>query len=113
MGKNKTVCGQHCGFQLPVQMGGRKKEFNDLVKPLMHWFREKNISLELLWVPSQEMLADPLSWWKKDPGDYCLDRKIFENILRHFQKEILPTVDMFASPGNHQLEKFVTRWPHH
>jgi hypothetical protein len=24
-GKNKTVCGQHCGLQLPVQMGGQEK----------------------------------------------------------------------------------------
>ena len=61
--------------------------------------------MEVQWVPSQEMLADHLSRWDKDPGDYTLKEEIFQKILAAFQKQINPSVDMFPSPGNAKLKK--------
>lgn len=59
------------------------------------------------------MLADGLSRWKMDRGDYTLKKCIFQQILRIFGvKDFWPKVDMFASPGNTQLKNYVCRWPH-
>ena len=59
------------------------------------------------------MLADGISRWTADPGDYKLNRSTFITLLGTFQTHMIPLVDMFASPGNHQLKRFVARWPHH
>jgi hypothetical protein len=59
------------------------------------------------------MLADGLSRTKVDPGDYTLDRGVFQQVCKIFaHKNFHPLVDMFASPGNHQLPEWVSRWPH-
>lgn len=60
------------------------------------------------------MLADGLSRWSYDRGDYTLDRGLFLHLIQLTSRSgFTPEVDMFASPGNAQLEKFVCRWPHH
>ena len=56
------------------------------------------------------MLADGLSRWSYDRGDYTFCPKLFKQILKLFHPVgFTPTVDMFASPGNAQLKKFVCR----
>ena len=93
--------------------GGKLQHFNSLLRPFLRWCNQRGISLNLNLVRSEDMLADGISRWTADPGDYRLDRKIFTKILDIFQPILTPKVDMFASPGNHQLELFVARWPHH
>lgn len=95
-----------------TKWGGRLPHLNGIVKPLLYWCQQHQVQLEVNWVPSAEMLADPLSRWEKDKGDYTLNQKIFQQVLEHFSAQICPQVDMFASPGNAKLEKFVPRWPH-
>jgi len=59
------------------------------------------------------MVADSLSRTKLDTGDYTLDKHIFQKVCQIFsQFGFTPLVDMFASPGNHQLPQWVCRWPH-
>ena len=58
------------------------------------------------------MVVDRFSRWSVDRQDYQLDPEIFKMILENFRGHIFPEIDMFASPGNAQLDKFVSRWPH-
>ena len=92
--------------------GGRKNPFNHLLQPFFTWLMEKDISLSVRWVPSEKCLADGLSRWSQDRGDYSLDPRAFQAIQKIFHKEIDLQVDLFASPGNKKLNKFVARWPH-
>ena len=41
-----------------------------------------------------------------------MDAWLFQTLLAKNSPWIRPKVDMFASPGNHQLGKFVSRYPH-
>ena len=59
------------------------------------------------------MKADALSRWTFDKEDYTLDRILLLWVKNQFAPWVVPQVDLFASPGNAQLEKIVTRWPHH
>ena len=95
------------------KMGGRKLHLNALMRPFLKWCAEKRIQLHVNQVKSAEMQADTLSRWSFDHGDYSLNPKIFKNILHIFYPKVIPEIDMFASPGNRKLTKFVSRWPHH
>ena len=63
-------------------------------------------------VPSQEDQADYWSRVPRDKGDYKMDRELFLLLKRKLRKWVNPSIDMFASPGNHQLKSFVSRYPH-
>jgi hypothetical protein len=93
--------------------GGKLSHFNTLLRPFIRWCNQRKISLSLNLVKSEDMLADGISRWSVDPGDYKLDTSIFSKIQKIFCPFLVPQVDMFASPGNHQLQHFVARWPHH
>ena len=73
---------------------------------------DKNVELQVKWVPSEKCLADPLSRWSQDKGDYSLDVSLFNYIQKTFQPFINLETDLFASPGNKKLPQFVARWPH-
>jgi hypothetical protein len=73
---------------------------------------KNNITLNVKWVPSQECLADPISRWEMDRGDYSLDPQLFQWLKNHFKNFIKLETDLFASPGNKKLPNFVSRWPH-
>ena len=85
---------------------------NLLLRPFFHWCVEKKINLQVKWVPSKEMLADKLSRWDFDKGDYTLHQDIFNLVQKKFANHITLQTDMFASPGNKKLKDFVSRWPH-
>ena len=85
---------------------------NLLLRPFFHWCVEKKINLQVKWVPSKEMLADKLSRWDFDKGDYTLQKDIFNLVQKKFANDITLQTDMFASPGNKKLKDFVSRWPH-
>ena len=93
--------------------GGRLPPFNSLMRPFLRWCHKNQVKVIPNWVKSSEMLADGLSRVKKDTGDYTLDKKVFNTLCKIFaNKGFVPEVDMFASPGNHQLQKWVSRYPH-
>ena len=92
--------------------GGRKPLFNAMMRPFLQWCMEHNVKLQPQLVKSCEMMADGPSRWALDKGDYTLDQSIFQQLLQIFAPKITPEVDMFASPGNAKLSKFVARWPH-
>ena len=73
---------------------------------------KSNITLHVKWVPSAQCLADPISRWSQDRGDYSLDPNLFNWVKGHFSTSIHLKTDLFASPGNKKLESFVSRWPH-
>ena len=83
-----------------------------MLRPFLLWCQQNQIQLKVSWVPSREMLADKLSRWVLDRQDYQLDPHIFQKLQKIFLPHIQPDIDMFASPGNTQLPKFVARWPH-
>jgi hypothetical protein len=92
--------------------GGKIPSLNQLVRPFLKWCMEKEILLEVHLIKSAEDLADGPSRWQQDKGDYTLNKNLFQHILFTMKDFINPKVDMFASPGNHQLPKFVARYPH-
>ena len=72
------------------------------------WCQENQVTVIPNWVKSADMLADGLSRQQADRGDYSLDKKVFQKICHIFATGgFWPQVDMFASPGNHQLPGFV------
>jgi len=92
--------------------GGKKIYLNQVVKDLLDHCIQHKIQLQVQWVPSQQQVADQLTRWRKDPGDYTLEMETFQKIIKFFQKYIQPEVDMFCSPGNKKIPKACTRWPH-
>ena len=62
----------------------------------------KEIQIEVTLVPSEEDQADFWSRAPVDTGDYTMDKTLFRALLKHLKHIIVPRVDMFASPGNHQ-----------
>ena len=88
--------------------------FNASMRPFLTWCMERKINIIPNWVKSKEMLADGLSRWKKDRGAYYLRSSVFQKNFGIFcETNFCPEVDMFASPGNAQLNKFIPRGPHH
>ena len=83
-----------------------------MLQPFWHWLMEKNITLQVKWVPSEKCLADPLSRWSQDRGDYSLDPGLFQYLQKTFSPFLRLQTDVFASPGNKKLDQFVSRWPH-
>ena len=56
------------------------------------------MTLQVKWVPSAEMLADPLSRWSQDRGDYTLDQQLFNFLKETFNGYLTLQTDLFASP---------------
>ena len=100
-------------FSYLTKSGGRLPHLNLVIRPFITWCLENQISLQVQWVPSEEMLADGLSRWSVDKGDYTLDREVFWGLQEQFRPWLQPVVEMFASPGNLQISQFFSRWPHH
>jgi hypothetical protein len=92
--------------------GGKLCHLNEIVRPFLWWCLKNQVQLQPQWVPSADMQADGLSRWEWDKGDYTLHGPLCTYLFQCFRTWCRPTVDMFASPGNCQLPKFVTRWPH-
>ena len=92
--------------------GGKIPSLNDQIRPFLEWCIKNDIQLDVQLVKSSEDLADGPSRWSKDRGDYTLNRKLFHHLTFLMRNYITPDIDIFASPGNHQLPKFVTRYPH-
>ena len=92
--------------------GGKFPQYNQILRPFLSWLMQNQVNLSLEWVPSQDQQADSLSRWGVDPGDYTLHPWVFQWVKHHFQPWATPLVDFFASPGNHQVPQFVSRWPH-
>ena len=92
--------------------GGRLPQFNAFMRDFWHWAMLKNLELEVVLVKSANDLADGLSRTPMDQGDYHLNRELFLHLTFLCKKYIVPKVDMFASPGNHQLPLYFSRHPH-
>jgi hypothetical protein len=92
--------------------GGRKKVFNELMRPFLRWCQENQVQVQVNLVKSSDMQADWLSRKAPDRGDYTLQRETFLAILETFSPHVQPQVDMFSSPGNAQLPLWVSRYPH-
>ena len=99
-------------FYYLKKQGGRIPSLNQMVRPFLQWCMENQITLDVQLVKSSEDLADAPSRWGQDKGDYTLNRNLFLYLKNKLAPYIIPTVDMFASPGNHQLPSFVSRHPH-
>jgi hypothetical protein len=92
--------------------GGRLPLFNALLRPFLKWCHAQQVALVPNWVSSESMLADGLSRWNIDRGDYTLKSCPSHHLQNLLEGNFHPQVDMFASPGNAQLAAFVSRWPH-
>ena len=89
--------------------GGGKDPFNQMLRPFFQWCCQKDITLQVRWVPSAQCLADPISRWDQDRGDYSLDKSLFAALKAYFAPHIKLETDLLASPGNKKLAQFVAR----
>ena len=94
------------------KQGGKIPSLNQMVKPFLQWCMKNQITLDVQLIKSSQDLADAPSRWGQDRGDYTLNRNLFRYLQQKMFPHINPTVDMFASPGNHQLKNFVSSHPH-
>jgi hypothetical protein len=94
------------------KQGGKILKMNALVRPFLDWCMKNNVHLDVQLIKSDQCLADGPSRWGYDHNDYSLNRELARFLMKKFAPRIVPEVDMFASPGNALLQKFVSRWPH-
>ena len=99
-------------FSYLTKCGGKVPRLNQIVRPFLVFLNAHDIQLQVRLVPSQRMLADPISRWSFDPSEYSLNPQVFQRILQAFHP-LHPHIDMFASPSNALLNTFCARWPHH
>ena len=92
--------------------GGRLPHLNLFMRDFWQWCLERHITVNVELVKSEQDLADSWSRPQQDRGDYTLDRNLFQKLQRQLLPHINPQVNFFASPGNHQLDEFVSRDPH-
>ena len=91
--------------------GGKVQALNQKLRPLLQWCKDHQVHLVPSLVPSAQMRADAVSRWSVDKGEVSLNPHIFWSLVDRFPRP--PEVDLFASPNNHLLDRFCTRWPHH
>ena len=91
---------------------GKFPHFNHIMRDFWHCCMKKKIQVQVELIPSAEYQADYWSRTPQDHGDYMLDKNLFQFLRKKLHPYIVPTMDMFASPGNHQLKHFVSRYPH-
>ena len=99
-------------FYYLTKQGGRIPSLNQMVRPFLKWCMDNQVSLDVQLIKSSQDLADTPSRWGQDKGDYTMNKHLFRYLQKKMLPHISPEVDMFASPGNHPLEKFISRYPH-
>ena len=99
-------------FAYLTRGGGRLPHLNSLMRDFWKWIMQNKIQVKTTLIKSQEDQADYWSRVPQDRGDYKMDRSLFLELQRKMCKYIIPEIDMFASPGNHQIKRFVSRHPH-
>ena len=92
--------------------GGKLSHLNHYMRDLWQWCMERNILLEVKLVKSAEDQADCFTRQGLDRDDCTLDRGLFLHLSTLLSRWVVPTLDMFSSPGNKQLDHFVSRHPH-
>jgi hypothetical protein len=92
--------------------GGRLPHLNHIMRDFWKWCMFQKIQVQVELVPSAQDQADFWSRRPQDHGDYTLDRELFLFLKDKMKEHIMPKIDMFASPGNFQIKKFVSRHPH-
>ena len=99
-------------FAYLTKGGGKLPHLNKFIRDFWQWVMANQIQVKTTLVKSDQDQADYWSRVPQDRGDYKMDRNLFLHLQRkicHFMK---PEIDMFASPGNHQIKRFVSRHPH-
>ena len=100
--KVDSICARHAWAK-----GSKLAHLNDLVAPVKVMVHSKGVLLKCEYLPGvQNTLADWLSrnQDRVDPENYQLAAKWFHRVCNHFQ--FFPTVDLFASQLNHQIQRY-------
>ena len=85
------------------------KIMDQLAKDIWEWCVGKNIFITAIHIPGIEnTAADFYSRNFSDTSEWMLKKEIFQRICFQF---FMPTIDMFASRLNKQMEKFVSWFP--
>ena len=92
------------------QMGGTKSyNCNELAKEVWGWCIERNIWLTACHLTGVlNTIADRRSREFRDQTEWQLNKQTFDQICKHFGT---PTIDLFASRLNRQLDNFVSWHP--
>ena len=95
-----------------TKQGGKKLELNRLMRPFLLWAMENQVTLQVEWVPSQDMPAIRLSRWDFDASELEFNKGIHHSIKRILWRWCQPRHDMWASAQTAKDRLFVTHWPH-
>ncbi len=78
---------------------GRQNPFNMLLQTFYNWLISHDITLQVTWLLSEKCLADPISRWEQNRGDFTLDNTLFKKLQTYYKAYIILETDLFASPG--------------
>ena len=97
-------------IQVINKMGSCKSNYlNKLCKMMWSWAYEHEIWISAVYVPSAKNEADEASRRSLNDSEFMLRRDLFLDALSTF--DFKPTIDLFASRVNKQLDKFVSYKP--
>ena len=100
-------------FSYLTKHGGKIGKLNAILRPFLLWMNRNQVTLVPRLVPSKDMLADGISRWRFDPGEYSVKLQVFVTLMGIFRPHCTAHIDMFASPSNVRLPLFCACWPHH
>ena len=87
-----------------------KNKWNDLAKEIWLWCAEQNIWLTAVHVPGvKNVEADRQSRLPHSSLEWTLDNTVFKDCIS--ERNVLPTIDLFASRISHQLPNYVSWHP--
>jgi hypothetical protein len=80
-----------------LEKGGEGKSLQRHAKTIFSVVHGQKHNTNLKWIPLKECLADPISRWEMDRGDYSLDPQLFLWLKNHYKKFIDLKTDLFAA----------------
>jgi hypothetical protein len=98
-----------CAMSYINAMGGIKSMLcNDLAKQIWLWCIDRSIWLSASYISGRTNVADICSRKFNENVEWMLDRTIFLKLIDRWGT---PTIDLFASRLNKQIDKFVSWYP--
>lgn len=95
-----------CAVHYVNNQGGVVRQLDNLAQEVWQWCKIRNIWIKAVHIPGvSNVTADNRSRKFNDNIEWCLNKDLFDHIV---QKWGPPSVDLFASRVNHQIDTYVS-----
>jgi len=111
-GDSVVVSRQHDKLLVPDQGGWEESSPQPVGKALFQMVHEEQSHLEGKLGAIRTYVGRQHFKVGGGQEEYSLNPQIFQALLRKYKGWLEPKTDMLASPNSHQLQNFVSRWPH-